>query len=349
MRRFTKHVMVMAGLSVAALWATEQLIRRSRWFEFTGKSVIVTGGSRGLGLILARQLASAGARVAICARTVEDLQAAVAELRTVSDQVIGIKCDVRNRDSVQAMVNQTVAEFGGVNVLFNVAGVMQVGPLEEMNEEDFREAMETNCWGPLHTILAVLPFMRRDGWGRIVNIASIGGKQAVPHMLPYDASKFALVGLSTGLRTELMQDGILVTTACPTLMRTGSPRNASFKGQHRKEYAWFSIGGSLPLISMSAERAARQIFRACQNGDGEVYITNLLSPVVRAAQLAPNLTNELLALINRLLPKPGGIGSSEAFGYESHSSFSPSLLTKLSDDAAARNNELRPRMLRKPR
>lgn len=343
MRRDPHNWLLLGGFALGSLWAAHQLRRSRRWFEFAGKSVVVTGGSRGLGLVLARQLVAAGARVTICARTEDDVRVAADELRGRGGQVLEIVCDVRSRDQVQALVSKTQAEFGTIDVLINVAGVMQVGPLEVMTEEDFREAMEINCFGPLHTVLAVLPEMRRRGWGRIVNVASIGGKRAVPHMLPYDTSKFALVGLSTGLRTELMKDGIYVTTACPTLMRTGSPRNASFKGQHRQEYAWFSIGGALPYVSMNAERAAQQILSACQYGDGEVYIANRLSPVVWAARLAPTLTAELLALINYVLPPPGGIGRDSAFGYESQSSLSPSLLTALSDRAAAQNNELRPR------
>ena len=347
MRPWMKDSLLMGAIGVGALWLTRQAIRRNRWFEFAGKSVIVTGGSRGLGLVIARKLVSAGAHVAICARTEEDVHEAVKELRTLGSHVFGATCDVRDRKAVQAFVDRTVTQFGSVDVLFNVAGVMKVGPLDAMIAQDFREAMEINCWGPLNTMLTVLPVMRHRGWGRIVNIASIGGKLAVPHMLPYDASKFALVGLSTGLRTELMQDGILVTTACPTLMRTGSPRNAEFKGQHRKEFTWFSIGGSLPWISMSAENAADQVLRACQNGDGEVYITNVLSPIVWAARLAPAATNELLGLVNRLLPEHGGIGQTSAYGYESYSQLSPSILTTLGDNSADRNNELRPRTVQK--
>jgi NAD(P)-dependent dehydrogenase (short-subunit alcohol dehydrogenase family) len=264
-------------------------------------------------------------------------------LRGRGGEVLGLECDVRDQGQVQTMVEKTIAEYGGVDALFNVAGVIQVGPLDAMTEEDFREAMEINCFGPLHTTLAVLPSMRRRRWGRIVNVASIGGKRAVPHMLPYDTSKFALVGLSTGLRTELMKDGIYVTTACPSLMRTGSPRNATFKGRHRQEYAWFSIGDALPGISMDAERAAKQILQACQYGDGEVYIANWLSPTVWAAELAPALTNELLAFVNMILPQPGGIGQRAAYGFESQSALSPSWLTTLGDRAAARNNELGPR------
>lgn len=343
MRSVIKDLLFIGAVAAGGLWLAQQALRRSRWFELAGKSVIVTGGSRGLGLVIARKLVSAGARVAICARTEDDVNEAVKQLRTLGSEVFGTTCDVRDRKAVQSFVDQTVVEFGGVDVLLNVAGVMKVGPLDAMIEEDFREAMEINCWGPLNTMLAVLPVMRHRGWGRIVNIASIGGKLAVPHMLPYDASKFALVGLSTGLRTELMQDGILVTTACPTLMRTGSPRNAEFKGQHRKEFTWFSIGGAMPIISMSAENAADQILRACQNGDGEVYITNAFSPVVWAIRLAPVTTSELLGLVNRLLPEHGGIGQNSAYGYQSHSAWSPSILTTLGDNSADRNNELRPR------
>jgi NAD(P)-dependent dehydrogenase (short-subunit alcohol dehydrogenase family) len=297
----------------------------------------------GLGLVLSRQLVAAGARVALCARTEADVRTAAEELRQRGGRVLGMVCDVRDRGQVNSLVATTEAEFGPVDCLFNVAGIMQVGPLDEMTVDDFREAMEINCWGPLHTTLAVLPTMRRRRFGRIVNVASVGGKRAVPHMLPYDTSKFAVVGLSTGLRTELMQHGIYVTTACPTLMRTGRPRNAKFKGQHRQEYAWFSIGGSLPLVSMSAERAAGQIIRACQAGDGEVWIANWFSPPRWASELAPKLTNEILAVVNRFLPRPGGIGQRAAYGYESQSAISPSVLTALGEQAAIQNNQLRPR------
>src|SRR5204863_2590958 len=125
----------------------------------------------------------------------------------------------------------------------------------------------------VHTTLDVMPDMRARREGRIVNISSIGGKVSVPHLLPYSASKFALVGLSEGLRAELAKDGIVVTTVCPGLMRTGSPRNAQFKGQHRAEYAWFTLSDSMPFFSQSAERAARQILSACRHGEAEVVLS----------------------------------------------------------------------------
>ena len=170
------------------------------------------------------------------------------------------------------MVAAVSNRFHQIDVLVNNAGVIQVGPIEVMTHEDFELAMQAHLWGPLNTILAVLPSMRQRREGRIVNISSIGGKVAVPHLVPYSASKFALVGLSKGLRAELMKDNVVVTTVCPGLMRTGSPRNADFKGQHRFEYAWFSISDALPLLTVSAENAARQIVQACKRGQAELVI-----------------------------------------------------------------------------
>jgi NAD(P)-dependent dehydrogenase (short-subunit alcohol dehydrogenase family) len=338
-------------LAAAGIWAagalTQEITRRSRRFSFRGKRILVTGGSRGLGLVLARQLVDAGAKVAIIARTSDDLQAAYEELQVRAEkfggQLAAILCDVRKAKDVQHMVGSLLANWGGMDVLLNVAGIIEVGPLDTMTLQDFHDAMDTNCWGSLHTILAVLPAMRRQRWGRIVNIGSIGGKQAVPHLLPYVASKFALVGLSNGLRAELAKDGILVTTANPTLMRTGSPRNALFKGHYRQEYAWFSLGGSLPLVSVSAECAARQVLRACQNGDSDIMVGNLLNPPLWAHRLLPQLTAKVFSLVNVLLPGPGGIKTAAARGYESESMLSPSVLTALGDAAARRNNEMRPR------
>lgn len=335
----------LVGLAIAwgAYKLAETAVRQSRRFAWRNRVVLISGGSRGLGLVLARELVRRGAKVMICARTAADVASAVGELEAQGGEVGGLTCDVRDRDQVQQVAAATVRRWGRIDVLFNVAGIMQVGPLDSMTLDDFHTAMDINCWGPLHTTLAVLPMMRRQQWGRIVNVASIGGKRAVPHMLPYDTSKFALVGLSSGLRVELAKDGILVTTVCPSLMRTGSPRNATFKGQHRAEYAWFSIGGSLPVAAISAERAAQQIIRACENGDSDVYIGNQFSPPLWAAQLAPALTTEVLSFVNRVLPGPGGIGQQAAYGYESESTVSPSILTALGDSAARQNNELRPR------
>jgi NAD(P)-dependent dehydrogenase (short-subunit alcohol dehydrogenase family) len=315
-------------------------IHARRRFSFEGKVALVTGGSRGLGLVIARKLVAAGSRVIILARDPAEIRRALSDLRSLGGQAYGIICDVQEQQQVEAAIREALALHGSIDLLFNVAGMIQVGPLENMRIEDFHAAMATNCWGVLHTTLAVRPHMRARGWGRIVNVASLGGKRAVPHMLPYTTSKFALVGLSTALRTELAKEGILVTTVSPGLMRTGIPRNALFKGQHQKEYLWFSISDSLPLISMSAERAADEILHACRNGQAELILSGLGKAAAVAQSLFPNLSSEILSLVNQyLLPEPGGIGAHSARGYESKSAYSPSWITTLTERAAVRNNE----------
>ncbi len=323
-----------------ALHIARYVVRRNRHFDWQGKRVIITGGSRGLGLVIARQLVDQGARLAIFARNESKLAVAENELQNRGGEVIAVPGDVREREQVESLVDRVVNHFDGVDVLINVAGVMTVGPLDSMTMDDFTDSMNTNCWGALHMSRAVLPFMRMQGWGRIVNVASIGGKRAAPHMLPYAASKFALVGLSNGMRAELKHENIFVTTACPGLMRTGSPRNANFKSRHRQEYAWFSIGDSLPLVSMDAETAAKQILVACQQGRGEVLIHSPVNVGVALQRMFPEITREILELAATVLPKMGGIGRDTAKGYESQSAWSPSFLTTLTQRAAAANNEL---------
>lgn len=339
-----KTFAVSAGLVAGVAWLTRAAIRRTRSFEWQNKSVVLTGGSRGLGLCMARQLAEAGANLTICARTQADIERAVKELRTLSpsgqQQIQGMQCDVREKGQTINLMEFVAEQFGGVDVLINNAGIIEVGPLDSMTDANFKNSMDTHCWGTLNMVQAALPSMRRSGWGRILNIVSLGGKRAVPHMIPYAASKFALTGLSTGLRSELQRENILVTTVFPGLMRTGSPRNATFKGQHRREYAWFSVSDSLPLLSTSATQAAKKILKACQNGDAEVMIAGTLNFSGYLATLAPNLASEVMALINSFLPEMGGIGKRAAKGFESESPWSPSVLTRMTDTAAVENNQL---------
>ena len=131
-----------------------------------------------------------------------------------------------------------------------------------------------------------------------------------------------------------------MTTICPGLMRTGRPRNALFKGQPRAEYTWFSIGDALPLFTMSAERAAGQIIKACKNGDAKLVLTLPAKAGALFHALFPELTADVLTLVNKILPGPGGIGQERARGKDSFSSWSPSLLTALNERAAWRNNEM---------
>jgi NAD(P)-dependent dehydrogenase (short-subunit alcohol dehydrogenase family) len=339
MRRLHKQTVLITAAGLGFVLVARAVVRWSRQYDLRDKVVLITGGSRGLGLTLARRLLHQGAHVAICARDESELERARSDLGQDDGRVLTVPCDITDREQVLTMVDNVEHHFGRIDVLINNAGTIQVGPVELMTLDDYEEAMEVHFWGPLYTILAVLPGMRQRREGRIVNISSIGGKMSMPHLLPYNASKFALVGLSEGLRAELKKDGIVVTTVCPGLMRTGSPRNAFFKGQHRAEHAWFSISDALPIVSQSAERAARQIIAACQRGDAQVVLSLPAKLATTVHGLLPGWTTDVLGLVNRLLPAPGGIGSAQRPGKQSSSQLSPSWLTALSDKAAQRNNE----------
>jgi NAD(P)-dependent dehydrogenase (short-subunit alcohol dehydrogenase family) len=311
----------------------------ARMQSFEGKVVVVTGGSRGLGLVLSRKLIAEGAKVAICARDEEELTRAKRELEQHGD-VFAQTCDLRKRKQVNTFIESVLDTFGRIDVLINNAGVIMVAPVEEMNLTDFEQAMDTHFWAPLYTTLAVMPHMKNVGGGNIVNISSIGGVVAAPHLLPYVASKFALVGLSEGLTAELAKDGIIVTTVMPGLMRTGSHLNALFKGQHRAEFAWFSIGDSLPISSVSAEYAADTILNAVKNNELHVIVSPQAKALARLHNNLPGFTLRILDFVNRLLPAPGGIGKLRVTGAASTSALSPSFLTALADQAAVENNEL---------
>ncbi len=179
---------------------------------------------------------------------------------------------------------------------------------------------------------------RRDG--RIVNISSIGGKIGVPHLAAYDASKFALAGFSEALAAEVRKDNIFVTTVYPGLMRTGSPRNANFKGQHRKEYTWFALSDSAPLITINAARAARKIVNACCEGRASLTITSAAKAAAFAHALAPDTVVSALAMVNRILPGPGGVGEASKKGSESETVFTRSPLTFLDQRAVANLNQI---------
>lgn len=294
--------MLLAGAAATALAARRTLTPR---YDLSGKSVLITGGSRGLGLALAREFAARGARLTLTARTASDLDAAAAELRGRGAEVHTVAADLTRREDVERAVQAAVAAHGALDVIVHSAGMIQTGPLQDMTEEDWREVMEINAFAALRLVRAAYPHLKAAG-GRVLLVTSIGGKVAVPHLGPYSMSKFAAVGLGAALRSELALDGIGVTTVCPGLMQTGSPKHAVVKGQHEKEYAWFATIDNLPLVSMPADAAARSMLDALVRGDAEAMI-GLPATVARYAQaLAPQLVADAMALTNRLLPGPTG-------------------------------------------
>jgi NAD(P)-dependent dehydrogenase (short-subunit alcohol dehydrogenase family) len=279
--------------------------RRRRAETLAGKVVLITGGSRGLGHLLARLAAAEGARVVICARDPIELERARLNLKDRGAEVLALPCDVTDPLQLQELVAEAVRQFGGIDVLVNNAGVIKVGPLDDMGLEDFRHVMDVNFWGVVHATMAVLPMMRARRSGRIVNITSIGGKIPMPHLLPYDSAKFAALGFSGGLQAELRKDGIDVVTVVPGLMRTGSATSAVFQGNPEEEFAWFSGMAGSRFFAMDARRAARRIVRAMRSGQGELVLGWQAKAARLASDLFPNLMGRLLAQVDRLLPSEG--------------------------------------------
>jgi|SRR5579872_5188361 len=325
---------------VGAGLAGWKLYRRLRSGEkLAGRVVMITGASRGLGLALAEEFAAQGARLVICARDERELETARARLADLGAEVIAVPCDVSVQDQVEVVINEATARFGRIDVLVNNAGVIQVGPLESQTLTDFQEAMDVMFWGTVYPTLAVLPQMRRRGSGHIANITSIGGKVSVPHLLPYSCAKFAAVGFSEGLRAELGGQGIKVTTVVPGLMRTGSHLNAYFKGKNQEEFTWFSLGATLPVMAMSARRAARRIVSAIRRGQAEVVLTPQAKALALMHGVAPGSTADVLGLVNRVLPESEGRGRERRLGRESETRLTRSFVTALGRKAARELNQ----------
>ncbi len=332
--RLARNPVALLAGGIGLCMASRALWRWLRAVDLRGQVVVITGSSRGLGFAMAQEFARKGARLVICARSEGALEQARRALVDQGAQVLAVSCDVRDCEQARHLIDQATARFGRVDVLVNNAGTIMTGPIWEQTLPDLEEAMEIMFWGTVYTTMAVLPQMRERKSGRIVNITSLGGKVSVPHLLPYCSAKFAAVGFSEGLHAELAKDGIDVTTVVPGLMRTGSHVNAIFKGRHRAEYTWFSLGASLPVTAMSARRAAGQFGRAPRRGDTEIMLGLETQVLVRVAGLFPGMTTRALGLVNRLLPKEGGVGQERRRGWESETRVSQSFLTALGQRAA---------------
>ena len=326
--------MILAGRSA---W---KRLRNWRSQELYGQTVLITGGSRGLGLALAEEFARLGCNIVICAREEDELIRARQQVERLGVEVVAVPCDISKPDEVEHMVNVARQHFGRIDLLVNNAGIISVGPLLSQKLEDFHEAMDVMFWGVVHPTLAVLPQMLHDGRGRIVNITSIGGKVSVPHLVPYGCAKFAAVGFSEGLHAEVKRFGVNVTTVVPGLMRTGSHLNASFKGKQEYEYGWFALSGTNPLFSIAVERAARQIVNATRRNQAELIISWQAKLLARVHGVAPSMVSEALALVNSLLPNAEGGSTEKKAGHESQTAVTRSPLTALGKRAAKRYNQL---------
>ncbi len=300
-----------------ALWGTRAFLRHRRWMDLSGRVVVITGADGGFGLILARQVAQAGAVVVLAARNAEALETAAADLRSHGAQdALAVPTDVSDEDQARRLILTAAERFGRIDVLLNNAGLMLVGAVPTLTIEDFRSILNTNFWGTVNPTMAALPIMREQQFGRIANVVSVGGRFVIPHMAPYIASKFALTGFTRAIRAEASRDNVLVTGIYPATIRTGGHTHAWFKGDTQGEYRWFALADTLPGLSTSAEAAATQAIRAIQGGDPEVIIGLAARLNVAFDGLFPDWSAELMALLERAMPAPADLDAPAVQGRE---------------------------------
>lgn len=306
MKRSTVQVLggVAAGLAaIAAVGIAKSREKRRLAASMRGQVAVVGGASRGLGRAIARELGHRGARVAICARTPEHLEACRRELVDAGVTVLAQACDLRSEGQTRAFFERVERELGPIDVVVANAATITVAPIETLQPDDFDRAMREIFGVTVRATLAALPSMQARRTGTIALIASIGGKVGVPHLAPYTAAKFATIGFAETLRAEVAKDGVHVLSVVPGLMRTGSHLHATFRGDPEKELAWFGAGATTPGVSIDADRAARQIADAIAARTDEITLT----PGARLATWLharfPHAWSVLTGLAARALPE----------------------------------------------
>jgi len=231
--------------------------------KIDGKVIIVTGASGGIGLATARLLGSRGARVVLAARNEEALRAAAAEI----PGSLAVRADLRNAEDIRALVERTVASFDRIDCLVNNAGQDFDAPVEAIDSNDFRSILELNLIGPLRAMQAVIPIMRRQGSGAIVNVSSGTTKMILTGSAGYSSSKAALNHLSLVAREELAPDGIAVSLIYPYITATDLEKNAIGAGEH-------AATGPPPGIPPAdpPEKVAEAIVRLIESGEAELSL-----------------------------------------------------------------------------
>ncbi len=185
-------------------------------FRLDGKVALVTGGSRGLGYVIAEALSSAGAAVALSSRTAEPAKRAAESIaKATGRDVVGLAADVTAAANVESMIERVLQSFGRIDILVNNAGINVRGPIEDLREDDWDAVIDTNLKGPWLCCRAVAPAMKRQKWGRVINVSSMLGEISLPGRTPYASSKGGLTLLTKTLALEWAKDGINVNALCP--------------------------------------------------------------------------------------------------------------------------------------
>jgi len=249
--------------------------------ELQGKVVVITGASMGIGEAMARAFAQEGASVVMLSR--DAARAEAARIRAgFLDRTAAFACDVRNAEEIDRVIALTLHHFKRIDVWINNAGHGLLDSVARMEMAACRELFDTNFFGALAGMQAVIPVMRQQGGGTIINISSVAGHVPVPFMAAYCASKFALNAISKAARSELRRDHIHVLTVCPGYVATSFGENAA-RGKEMKRVRPSSVRG------ISAERVARATLQGYLRRKREVIVPWTMHPTIRLYQFAPGL------------------------------------------------------------
>ena len=232
-----------------------------------GRTAIITGASSGIGRETARELAGRGANIILAARHRQRLEAVAADIAPLRGRCLVVPTDVTDRLATEALVRRTMEEFGGVDILVNNAGVGLFAPIAGGSLENARRLFDVNFWGAIHCIQAVVPYMRSQRRGHIVNVSSVAGRIAPPYMGIYSATKFALTAVSDALRNELAGSSIGVSTVFPGLTES------SFQDNMLREVDVPTIPPAARLVTASAAAVARRIAQAIRWNLRDVYVS----------------------------------------------------------------------------
>lgn len=235
--------------------------------RFQRSSVFITGASSGIGEALARAFALEGARLALAARRLERLESVRQELMPAAAEVLAVPCDVTSRPSLDAAVAQTAEAFGGIDVAVANAGFGVTGFFQDLSTADFRRQFETNVFGLLDTVYAVLPHVRASK-GRLALISSVSGRVGSPGSSPYVASKFAVTGLAESIYYDLRADGVSVTCIEPGFVES-KIRMTDNAGRFHEDWN----DPVPPWLVVPRDRAARAIVSAIYKRKPEAVIT----------------------------------------------------------------------------
>jgi short-subunit dehydrogenase len=238
-------------------------------------TVLITGASQGIGKSTALLFAQQGYNVVLAARNADHLNQVCQEITDSGRSALAIPTDVRQFDQVNNLVESALDQYGSIDVLINNAGIYISGPVAQFSLEDWHQAIDTNLWGYIHTIHALIPHWVTRGSGTIVNVGSIGGKVAIPYLTPYTTSKFAVTGLTEALRTELAPKGIHVCGIYPNLIKSSFLERAIFRGVNeqdvhdRRQQVKRTL--AVPTIE-EPDDVAQAIWKAVKNQEDEVLV-----------------------------------------------------------------------------